>query len=154
MSTILGLLGIALFLFFLEIFVPGGILAVLGGFLIIAASGVGFQEYGVITGLSVLVGGSLIAVLFFYFELKFIGSSPIGRKIFGSHSVSSGKSGLDADPGLVGAEGVTLTKLVPGGKVKIGDIIYPATSMDGYLTKDTIVIVREIGAFTLKVSTR
>lgn len=148
------LLIVALALFFLEIFIPGGILAFAGVLFVCAASVRAFIEYGATVGFSVFIGGILVALFLLYLELKFLTQTGIGKRLFGHQQVTTSAAGLGDTSHLIGQEGVAATRMTPGGKVRIGDATYAALSIDGYLAKGTTVIVKEADSFTIRVSTR
>ncbi|HTR81032.1 MAG TPA: nodulation protein NfeD [Bacteroidota bacterium] len=56
--------------------------------------------------------------------------------------------------GLIGEEGVAITKLNPSGQVKIQGEMWNAESIDGDLPKETPVIVAEVNGLALKVKKR
>lgn len=148
------LLVFALVLFFLEVFLPGGILAVGGVLLILAASILGFVQYGANVGFAILIGGSLVSILFFYFEIKFLTDSKVGQHWFGHHLVSDGKIGQGDLSGLIGESGVTVTRMAPGGKIRVGETTYDALSIDGYLPAGASVVVNSADTFTIRVTSR
>lgn len=148
------LIVIALTLFFLEIFVPGGVLAILGVLFMVIAASMTFADHGIFAAVWVFVGGLLAGVLLFLIELKFLTGTRVGARWFyhsDANTTSSGRSGSEQ---LTDAEGETLTRMVPGGKVRIAGRIYSAVSIDGYLAKGTPVVVKQADPFTIKVSSR
>ena len=148
------LLSLALILFLLEIFLPGGVIALVGVVLIGIASVYAFIDYGPSVGLSVFVGGLLVSLLFFYLELKVLAGTRFGRSVFTHQQVSTGGTGLGETSQLIGQEGLTLTPMSPGGKVRLGDQVYSAVSIDGYIAKGSTVIVKDADTFSIRVSNR
>jgi membrane-bound serine protease (ClpP class) len=151
MSLIVGLLVTAFVLFFFEIFLPGGVLAVIGGVLLLIASALSYTEYGLLVALLILFGGLLGALGLFFVEVRFIANSRFGEQLSLQRSIDSKVSWGTSDD-LVNREGVTLTTLAPSGKVQIDGETYTAHAEDGYLSKDTPVTVLRNTPFHLIVS--
>ena len=80
MSLIIGLLITAFILFFFEIFVPGGILAVAGGIMLLAASALAYTEYGVVWSVILLCGGLIGALIMFFLEIRLISHTRFGKQ--------------------------------------------------------------------------
>lgn len=152
MSWILFFLVIALIFFLVELIVPGGILGILGVISICAASIAAFVNYGTVSALTVFVGGALLSLLFFLFEMKFIASSHWGKKWFQHHEVSATMVGYDNVEALIGMTGETITVMKPAGKVLIDGIVYEAASLDGYLSKGTSVVVKKADRALIRVT--
>jgi membrane-bound ClpP family serine protease len=150
MSLLFGLIITAFILFFFEIFLPGGILAVLGGILLLAASGVAYSELGLIWAIMVLFCGLIGALVMFFLEIRFISHTRFGRQLSLQSAVTAQLNPI-ADEKLIGKEGVTLTILAPGGKVEIDGKSYTASARDGYLNKGVSVRVLRTETFKLIV---
>ena len=104
MTLIIGLLIIAFVLFFFEIFLPGGILAVIGGVLLLAACIVTYNEYGIVWAASVLVISMITAFGLFFLELRLIANTRYGQQ-FALRSTIATKLNPKADEEVVGKEG-------------------------------------------------
>ncbi len=115
--AVVGLLALGFILLFLEVFVPGGVLGVLGGVLIVYACYLAFglsPLWGTIAvGLSVIV--AIVAV-------RLVARSRLGRKLVledaGARDWKAAEAGLED---LLGREGRTLTQLRPAGLAEIED---------------------------------
>ncbi len=115
--AVVGLLALGFILLFLEVFVPGGVLGVLGGVLIVYACYLAFglsPLWGTIAvGLSVIV--AIVAV-------RLVARSRLGRKLVledaGARDWKAAEAGLED---LLGCEGRTLTQLRPAGLAEIED---------------------------------
>lgn len=143
MSLIIGLLVTAFVLFFFEIFLPGGVLAVLGGILLLTASALAYGEFGLLVALGIFIGGLLAALGLFFVEIRFIANSRFGSQLALQRSIDHKLSWGTSDE-MVNREGVTLTTLAPTGTVSIDGKSFTATSEDGFLEKDTpIKVVRK-----------
>lgn len=105
-----------------EIYVPGGILGIMGGVALLAAIIVGFSveqfgpQGGMISAFIILV--TVVAGLFFW--LKFFPETPMGRKL----SLASNESEYSADNvgnrDLLGETGKAANNLRPSGIAAIG----------------------------------
>lgn len=151
MSTIITLIIIAFVLFFFEILVPGGILAIIGGVLLLIASGMAYTELGFIWAISILFFGLIIALIMFFLEIRLITKSPLGHH-FALKSTISAKLNPKADEILVGKEGVTLTVLAPSGRVEVAGKVYTASAEDGFLEKGVPIRVFRTETFNLIVA--
>ena len=141
----LGLVGLLLIYF--EFFVPGGILAVLGGLFLIS---------GLV--LCVWEQSALIWILFYVIGVIVLLVATIRLAIWkvkrtqsGSHFYlaedQEGYVAFSYDSELVGKLGIALTVLKPSGHIKVQDNPYQAVSESGYIKKGTkIKIVRGEGA--------
>ena len=115
--TVVGLLALGFILLFLEVFVPGGVLGVLGALAMIYAC---YLAFGLSAGWgSAAVGLSvLVAVL----AVRLVARSRIGKQLvlsdFGAPDWKAAEAGLAA---LVGREGRTLTPLRPAGLAEIDE---------------------------------
>jgi membrane-bound ClpP family serine protease len=148
MSLIIGLIITAFVLFFFEIFLPGGVLAVMGGILLLGASVLTYSEYGIVWAVLLLCFG-LIGAMFFL-EIRFIAHSRFGKQLALKSTIAA-KLNPKADEKLVGAEGVTLTILAPTGKVQIDGTVHTAQAEDGFLEKGVAVRVVRTETFKLIV---
>ena len=150
MSLIIGLIVTAFVLFFFEIFLPGGVLAVLGGILLLAASAMAYAELGLAWAITIFACGLLGALVMFFLEIRFISKSRFGRQL-SLQSTISAKLNPKEDDKLVGSEGVTLTILAPTGRVQIDGRTYTAFAEDGFLEKGVPVRVIRTETFKLIV---
>ena len=153
MTSIVGLLIISFVLFFFEIFLPGGVLAIIGGLVLLIASAMAFTEWGFAAAVGLFFFGVLGAILMFFIEVKLISQTRFGRQ-FALKSTIATRLNPRADEKLVGAEGVTLTKLAPSGKVEIGGAVYTAAAEDGFLDKGISVSVSRTETFHLIVKAK
>ena len=81
MSLIIGLIITAFVLFFFEIFLPGGVLAVMGGILLLGASVLTYSEYGIVWAVLLLCFGLIGALIMFFLEIRFIAHSRFGKQL-------------------------------------------------------------------------
>lgn len=151
----LGLLGVALLLVLIDVFVPSaGVLAITA--LAVAIAGVvSLFNYSTSWGFLGLLGVVVGSPVLFFFGLRIFPHTPIGRRL-----VLGGEreDGEDAPPPsaagvspLVGAEGVVVTDLRPVGSVRIGDQRYDALSETTLIRAGQRIRVTAVEGFTLKV---
>lgn len=150
MTLLIGLLITAFVLFFFEIFLPGGILAILGGLFLLGASVLAYTEYGVLWAVLVFIFGLIGAFVMFFLEIRFISSTRFGEQLSLKQAVTA-KLNPKADEKLVGEEGVTLTTLAPTGKVSVHGVTHTATAQSGFLEKGTPVTILRSETFKLIV---
>ncbi|MGC9450645.1 MAG: NfeD family protein [Oceanipulchritudo sp.] len=150
MSLVIGLVVTAFVLFFFEIFLPGGVLAVLGGLLLLAASVLAYTNLGPAWAVAIFFGGLLGALAMFFLEIRFISKSRFGRQL-SLQSTISARLNPKEDDKLVGTDGVTLTILAPTGRVEINGRTYTAFAEDGYIEKGVPVRVLRSETFKLIV---
>ncbi|MCE2981972.1 MAG: NfeD family protein [Parachlamydia sp.] len=135
------LLLIGFLLVFIEFFVPGGLIGIIGG-LFIAASIVLFA----LQTNSLL--GLLLFVLFIAISLwglirfalwRIVHAKP-GSSIY-LHGTQAGYQASSFESQAIGKEGVVYTDLKPGGYILIDETLHQAISLTGYVSKDEKVIV-------------
>ena len=122
MFTIFILITSGIFLMTVEVFVPGGVLGLIGG--ILAAIGIylSFKIYGLALGMAVLLASLVILGVFISFALKMIPHTRIGQWLILGEEVSKQKgfhSDSNMDNNLAGKEGVTESLLRPAGIAQI-----------------------------------
>jgi len=106
-----------------EIYVPGGILGVLGGLALLGAIVVGFKveqfgtQGGVISAFIILI--TVIAGLFFW--IKYFPDTPVGRMLSLADNESDFKADDSGNRGLLGCEGIAVNNLRPSGIATIDE---------------------------------
>lgn len=122
--TVIVLLIFGLIFMLFELFVPGGILGIIGAGLMGYAVYMSFLHYGAVHGFGVLIFCGTATVILIYFGIKILPKTYIGKKIILSDSVNK-QSGYHAESfnaaQLVGKEGVAESALRPAGIAAIGD---------------------------------
>ena len=101
-----------------EIFVPGGILGVIGSVFLVGAIGmafVAFHTYGAYVAIGILILLGLTIALW----IKFFPGSRFGRKMTVSSDLEDAKATADGLDVLEGREGTTLSELHPAGFARI-----------------------------------
>ena len=141
MTLIAGLIAAALVLVFFEVILPGGVLGVIAGMCVIAATWLGFNEYGALGGLGIFFGSCAAILVLAYIEFKLLAKTKLGRAFFLDKTVTGHSNAPVADDAIIGKEGTALTRLNPSGKVVIDGISYEAQSQDGYTDPDEPIAV-------------
>lgn len=153
MTGIILLFAIGLVLLFFEVFIPGGVLGLLGALLMLAGCGIAFAEFGV-NGGGIATALALVLIgLMLYFELFVLPRTAFGKRLFLERTIAATSQPPPARAGdVVGRSGETLTTLAPSGLVQIDGKSYEAASQSGLLPKGTAVKVTGLDNFRLIVS--
>jgi len=151
MTLIIVLLVLGAILMFLETFLPGLVMGILGFLCWVAAVILSYRDFGLQTGNLVLIGvlvGLVIGVLCW---LKFFPESRIARLFISRSAV--GELGV-SKPELVNCTGVTITQLRPSGTAFIngkrvdvvteGALIEQGASIKVVVVEGLRVVVREV----------
>ncbi|MBC9867527.1 MAG: hypothetical protein F7B06_01730 [Opitutae bacterium] len=142
MTYVVGLILLALLLFFLEIFAPGGILGIMGAIALVVAAILAYEDWGMLGSAAILLGGALAGILLFFLEIRLITRSPFGKQFQHHHAQKAQTKPVGSDD-LVGKRGRVLTTMAPSGKVMIDNKSLEAASEGGLIKKDaTVVVIR------------
>ncbi len=152
MTLIIALIVMAYIMFFFEIILPGGVLAVLGLLTLTAAAALTMQDYGVFAAFGVFVGSIMLAVVLFFLEIKLLEKSPIGGQFKLMTKIEGSSLKKQGDETLIGEEGDTVTPLNPSGRILINNKNYLAKSQSGWLEAGERVKVVESNVFHLIVT--
>ncbi len=152
MTTIFITLILAVVLFFLELVLPGGILGMVGGTLMLVGVYLAYDGYGPLAALFVFFGCIAFAVFFFALQFRVIPKTRFGRKIFLKDSMIRGSSNVSHhDESIIGSIGEVVTQMSPGGMVQVNGRRFEGRSQSGYLEKGTVVEVVGRDVFRLLV---
>lgn len=154
-----GLIGVALLLMFIEVFLPsGGLIALLSG---AAAIGGIWQLflYDTTWGIIGMIGVIVMVPVMVSFGLKVLPSTPIGKKIFfGDASPDADEERMvreiqvrDSLHALIGVEGKAITDLRPVGVVRIEGQRYDALAEGPFIDAGTTVRVTIVDGAQIKV---
>ncbi|MSR18479.1 MAG: hypothetical protein EXS00_04800 [Phycisphaerales bacterium] len=162
----LGLLGVGIALFVLELFVPtGGVLAILTVTAVVASVVAMFVHDATWGGvyLAMLLAGAPFAIVY---GIKLWSATPLARRMILNSSVDQQRVGVSDDEGedaaptqqaratlraLIGRDGVTLTALRPVGFARIAGHRVDALAENGFIdAARTVTVIEEIDG-TLKV---
>ena len=129
-------------LIILEAFMPGfGVAGISGVILEVIAVFAAWQEHGIVTALLILLGVLLVVGFAVFFSYRSAMKGRLSKSpliLRDEETTSSGKHPL---AGLVGARGVAVTALRPGGTVEINSSRIPASSRGDFLAKGQAVSV-------------
>lgn len=154
MTTILLLFVLGIVLLFLDLFVPGIVLSVLGTLAFLAGTRVAFRDYGAISGLEAFAVGLALLALALYIEYGLLPKTRFGKKFF-LHAAVEGTSQSTAPAeiaALAGRECVALTPLMPSGQVEIDGRRYEAQSLDGHVARGARLKITGMQNFSLTVT--
>ena len=152
MTTIVLLFALGIVLLTLEVVVPGGVLGVIGGLLMLGGCVLAFYEFG--TG----GGGVATAIALgclgvgLYVEFRILPRTRFGKKLFLSRSVDAKSQPLPAEAAVVGKTAEALTTMAPSGYVAIEGRRYEAVSQSGLIAKGATVRVVGMDNFHLIVT--
>lgn len=152
MTTILILFLCGALLLGFEVFVPGAILGLIGGALMLAGCALAFVDFG-LTGGAIAVGAALALVgLLLWFEFKILPHTPLGRRLFlRSENNTRSQPPVAVEAEVVGREAEVLTALAPTGYVSVGGRRYEAFARSGFVDKGARVTIVGVDTFRLIV---
>lgn len=139
MSLIITLMSIALLLFFFEIIVPGGILAVIGGVLMLIACVIAYNDLGAFSGLITFIIALGISLGMFILEIKILPKTALGQKFFLKTAVEGISNIPQTEENIRGKSGESITTMAPTGKILIEGKEYEGTSISGLLEAGTAI---------------
>lgn len=151
MNAIVLLFIIGIMLLGFEVFVPGGILGIIGGLAILGGCGVAFAHYGMDGGVMAVAVALVLLAIMLYLEFVLLPKTATGRRLFLRTSVH-GTAKAARPAGLTGQTGKTLTALAPSGYVVIDGQQHEAFSRSGYLEAGLTVKVVGSDNFRLIVT--
>lgn len=154
----LGLIGAAILLVAVELFVPsGGLIAVTAGLVAVAGIVCLFLA-DVAWGVLGLLGVLILAPIMFFGGLKVWTSTPIGRSMIGEQTESERLAAMESQNrelaerlALVGTEGEAITELRPVGVVRIDGTRYDAMADTQYISAGARVRVIHADGMQIKV---
>ena len=153
MNAIVIFFALGLVLMFFEVFIPGGVLGIIGALLMFAGSGLTFARFGVEAGALATLAAIALIALMLYVELFLLPKTAVGRKLFLERTIPARSQPLPAQANeVVGQSGEALTTLAPTGIVSVGGKRYEAASQSGLLPKGATVRVVRVETFRLIVS--
>ena len=144
---------VGLLLIFLEFYLPGAILGILGGVLLLASI-YQYVSQGTLIGSLFFVTGVIASVaLLIRFTLWRIRTSKSAYSIY-SNADQKGYVASEFDKNAIGKIGIVSSDLKPGGYIKIEGKQHQALSESGYVVKGTEVLVIGGQEESLIVTTR
>lgn len=134
---------IAFSLFVTEVFIPGGIVGLIGAGCLLIACGFAIAAFGFTYGSFVALGMVGLTIAGFMFWLSKMPNSKIGQRF--SLQTSLKKSAADSAPSpLIGKVGTAETDLRPSGFAQIDDKRIDVVANRGYIDKGTSIKVIEV----------
>lgn len=154
MGVILLLAGAGFLLLLTEMFLPGGVLGLLGALALLAAVVLGYAQFGALTGTALLAVLAFVTLVGFGVWMKVFPRTAVGRRLTLERVAAT--PGLTPADGMRGLEGVALTPLRPAGKALVGekrvDVVTDGTFVERnapivvVATEGTRIVVREKAA--------
>lgn len=132
---------LGLLLILMEFFLPGAILGVGGGILIIASIVLFAMQTSSLLWVALYIIGIIVLLIYLVkFALWRIRTAKPSRSIY-LNSDQEGFVASSFDASAIGKTGIVITDLKPGGHVLVDGKRQQAISQSGYITKGTEVIV-------------
>lgn len=103
----------------LEVFVPGGVVGLIGVMMLIYAAFVALNTIGGILGISLAFLALLIGCVMVLLVIKMFPKSFVGRKLSLTADMRESRGATDGLDALAGGEGITVTVLRPSGFAEI-----------------------------------
>ncbi|MDA3874161.1 MAG: hypothetical protein PF795_09385 [Kiritimatiellae bacterium] len=134
---------IAFALFVAEVFIPGGIIGMVGALSLLAACGFAITAFGLSTG--ILVSFILIFITLGGFILWLIRmpDSKIGKRFSLQATLPSPQNDKTPNP-LIGARGIAETDLRPSGFARINGQRMDVVTSRNYIGKGTDILITEV----------
>jgi membrane-bound ClpP family serine protease len=153
MTAVVVLFLAGILLLAIEVFVPGMIVGIIGGFSILAGVITAFSLYGSSGGLIALACGGILLGITLYIEFVVLPKSKLAKKISMQATVEGTSQPAVADLSAVfNQQGETVTPLAPSGYINVQGRRYEAFSQSGYLAKGVSVRVTGLDNFRLIVT--
>lgn len=102
-----------------EVFIPGGVLGVIGGLALIVAAGIGFAIFPAGTAAVIAIGMILMVGIVIALWIKLFPHTGIGRQMTAMRDLKEAKGTEDKLADLVGKTGITRSALRPAGYVEV-----------------------------------
>lgn len=152
MNSVILLFLTGLLLLGVEVFVPGAILGLMGGALLLGGCVLAFINFGLTGGVIAVAAALLLTGLLLWFEFKILPRTAMGRRLF-LRTENAARSQPDvAEPAaVVGRAAEALTALAPTGYVAIDGRRYEAFSRTGFVERGARVAVVGVDTFRLIV---
>lgn len=132
MTLIILLFSLGIVFLAVEVIVPGGILGVIGGLMMIGGCVFSFIEFGSGGGFTAVLVALGVTAAFFYLVFKVIPKTSFGRKAFLDSEITAVTAAYGGEiQELVGKSARALTMLSPSGYVMIDGTRYDAFCQSG-----------------------
>jgi membrane-bound ClpP family serine protease len=125
----------------MEVFLPGGVLGVIGSVLMLASVYFAYKAYSVLGGAVALTALGIITFVLFKSAMKLAPKTSFGKALF----LQNTKKGESVSNGeieqFIGKDAVVVSNLRPSGIVKIDGRRYNAITQGSYIEKRAVVRV-------------
>lgn len=128
-----------------EIFLPGGVLGLLGGMALLAAVVLGFFTFGAATGIYLAFGIIILTGLGVWVWIKLFPRTNVGKTLTLDQTAGDYKASDKALQNLTDQIGKALTDLRPSGVVRIDGKNYSVVSDGPLIERGTEVKVVKVG---------
>ena len=127
----------------LEIFIPGGVIGLLGAVSLIGSIIIAFQVFGAQYGALIAMGIIALLVLCLYLWIKYFPKSPVGKAMTLSQDMSQSPKEND-DEYLLGKKGIAKTALHPAGIATIDDKRIDVVAESSWIAKGKSIRVIQV----------
>ena len=152
MTTLVFLFLLGLFMLSLEIFLPGGVLGVLGGLVLIGAVVLAFRDHGSLGGMIALTVSVVLGTATVVTEFVLLPKTRFGQRLYLSASVTGVATHADDPKVVIGRACEAATVLAPSGVVLLDGRQHEAFCQDGFADRGAKLVVRGADNFRLIVS--
>lgn len=133
-----------LFLIGAEVFVPGGVLGLIGGLCLVGAVIMAFHSFPPQVALLIAVGIVLLLGLCLFLWIRFFPKTRLGKSLALDQNGKQFKAAPTDLAGLIGKEGVTQTELRPAGIAKFNGRRVDVIAEEGWVDAHAAVRVIEV----------
>lgn len=153
MNAIILLFLIGVLLLFFEVFMPGGVMGVMGGLAMLGGCVVAFSQYGPTGGMLAAAAALALIGLMLYFEFGVLPKTRVGKRFFLRSAVAAtSQLPLAQSESVLGKTCEAITTLAPSGYVLLDGKRFEAFSQSGHVPKGTLLKVSGLDNFRLIVT--
>jgi membrane-bound serine protease (ClpP class) len=152
LSAVVLLFACGILLLGLEVVVPGAVLGIVGGILLLVGVGISFDRFGPEGGALASAAALVIGGIAFYLEFVLLPRSRLAKKFSMTATVAGTSQPAVADAALVGRLAVAATPLAPSGLIECGGRRYEAFARSGHVPAGAAVEVVGIDTFRVIVT--
>jgi membrane-bound ClpP family serine protease len=147
------LLLVGLLMLGFEVFIPGGVLGVIGGAAMFAGCGLAFYRFGSTAGTLTTVGSIGVLGAMLWAEMVLLPKTRLGKKLLLHKAIGATSQPVVADATtVVGRDCEAVTALAPSGFVLLDGRRYEAWSQSGFVVKGATLRVVGLDNFRLIVT--
>ncbi len=127
-----------------EIFVPGGVLGIVGALALVGAIVAGYSSFGPTVGTYIAFAIVFLVGLSIYVWARFFPKTGLGKRMTIAKNLATSKATEHGLEELPGKSGVALSDLRPAGFARIEDRRIDVVTQGGMISKGTNVVVVEV----------